>query len=159
MKNGQPEVLIAHMGAPWWAKKEVGAWSIPKGEIEEDEEPLEAAKREFQEELGLTLPEGDFLELGHIDQNNNKSVTAWAIEGDMDIAYIRSNTFKAEWPPRSGKIQEFPEIDRAGWFNLQEAAAKLVPGQQGLLENLANLLHIPFGAEEIPEAPQQGSLF
>jgi predicted NUDIX family NTP pyrophosphohydrolase len=159
LKNGEPQVLIAHMGAPWWAKKDKGAWTVPKGELQEGEEPLEAAKREFQEELGLPLPDGELIELGQIKQNNNKTVTAWAVEADLDASSISSNTFTVEWPPKGGKMQEFPEIDRAAWFTLSEAAAKLVPGQGGLLENLANALHIPFGAEEIPEPPQQGSLF
>jgi predicted NUDIX family NTP pyrophosphohydrolase len=158
LKDGQPEVLMAHMGAPWWAKKDVGAWTIPKGLVEENEEPLEAAKREFQEEIGLQVPEGEFVELGSIEQNNNKTVTAWAIEADMDVSDVKSNTFKAEWPPRSGKTQEFPEIDRASWMSLAEAAQKSVRGQAGLFEKLANILHVPFGPEETPDTPQQGSL-
>jgi predicted NUDIX family NTP pyrophosphohydrolase len=159
MQNGLPQVLMAHMGAPWWAKKDIGAWTIPKGEIEEGEDPLQTARREFTEELGLQPPENEYVPLGSIEQNNNKTVTAWAAEGDFDISQIQSNTFKAEWPPRSGKIQEFPEVDRAAWLGLAEAGQKSVRGQAELFERLANLLHVPFGAEEIPEAPQQGSLF
>jgi predicted NUDIX family NTP pyrophosphohydrolase len=159
LKNGQPEVLLAHMGAPWWAKKDVGAWTVPKGEVEEGEEPLQTAKREFTEELGIQTPEGEFTELGTIEQNNNKNVQAWAIEADPDISAINSNTFKAEWPPRSGKIHDFPEVDRVGWFRLTEAAQKSVSGQSGLFERLANILHVPFGSEEIPEPPAQSSLF
>ncbi|HVS78769.1 MAG TPA: NUDIX domain-containing protein [Candidatus Saccharimonadales bacterium] len=159
MKSGQPEVLMAHMGAPWWAKKDIGAWTIPKGGIDKGEEPLAAAKREFTEELGLPLPEGEYSELGDIEQHNNKTVTAWAVEADFDVKDIKSNTFKAEWPPKSGQQQEFPEIDRAAWMSLPEATQKAVPGQAALFEKLADILHIPFGSEEIPPASKQGSLF
>ena len=159
LKNGQPEVLLGHMGAPWWAKKDIGAWSIPKGVINEDEQPIEAARREFTEELGLAVPDGDLIDLGDIEQNNNKTVSAWAIEADIDASSIKSNSFKTEWPPRSGKIQEFPEIDRADWFSLPIAAQKSVSGQAELFARLANELHFPFGSEEIPAAPEQGSLF
>jgi predicted NUDIX family NTP pyrophosphohydrolase len=159
LKDGMPQVLMAHMGSPWWAKKDIGAWTIPKGEIEEGEEPLQTAKREFTEELGLQVPEGEFMELEPIEQNNNKTVQAWAVEAEPDISDIKSNTFKAEWPPRSGLTQEFPEIDRAAWLTLAEAAQKSVKGQAGLFEQLANRLHVPFGAEDIPKPPQQGSLF
>jgi predicted NUDIX family NTP pyrophosphohydrolase len=159
LRNGQPEVLMAHMGAPWWVKKDVGAWTIPKGLINEGEEPLEAAKREFQEELGLQIPEGEFVELGDIDQHNNKTVTAWAIEADFDVSNIKSNTFKAEWPPKSGRTQEFPEIDRADWLTLTVAGQKAVRGQAELFARLANYLHMPLGSEEIPHQPSQGSLF
>lgn len=158
-KNGEPEVLLAHMGAPWWAKKDIGAWTIPKGEVEESEDPFQTAKREFGEELGLPLPDGQFIELGSIEQNNNKTVTAWAVAADMDVSEIKSNTFKAEWPPKSGKTQEFPEIDKAAWFSLAKAAQKSVKGQAELFERLANILHVPFGSEEIPKPPAQGSLF
>jgi len=157
--GGQPEVLLAHMGAPWWANKHIGAWSVPKGLVEEGEEPFETAKREFTEELGLQVPEGDFIVLGDIQQQNNKKVTAWAIEDDINADKINSNTFKAEWPPRSGKVQEFPEIDKAGWFSLAEAAKITIKGQAELFERLANALHVPFGSEEIPGPPQQPSLF
>src|SRR5260221_649507 len=112
IKDSGPEVLIAHMGSPWWAKKDIGAWSIPKGLIEDGEQPLDAAKREFNEELGLSPPEGEYIELGIIEQHNNKDVVAFAIEAYLDASNIKSNTFKAEWPPKSGKEQEFPEIDR-----------------------------------------------
>ena len=151
--------MIAHMGSPWWAKKDIGAWSIPKGLIEPGEEPIEAAKREFSEELGMPVPDGEYLELGSIEQNNNKTVTAWAVEADMDANHIHSNNLKMEWPPRSGKTQEFPEIDRAAWLSLAEASQKTVKGQAELFERLANKLNVPFGSEEIPPAPKQGSLF
>jgi predicted NUDIX family NTP pyrophosphohydrolase len=157
--RGQPEVLMAHMGAPWWAQNDIGAWTIPKGLVEAGEEPLDAAKREFSEELGLQVPEGDFIELGDIEQSNNKTVSAWAIAADPDISNIKSNTFKTEWPPKSGKTAEFPEIDRAAWLDLPAAAQKAVRGQAELFERLANILHVPFGSEEIPEPPALGSLF
>jgi predicted NUDIX family NTP pyrophosphohydrolase len=159
LNDGQPQVLMAHMGTPWWAKKDDGAWSIPKGLIEEGEEPLDAARREFGEELGLPVPDGDLIELGDIKQHNNKIVSAWAIESDMDVSEISSNTTKIEWPPRSGKLQEFPEIDRAAYMSLAEAAKKCINGQAELFERLANELHVPFGPEEIPKPPAQGSLF
>lgn len=159
LRNGQPEVLVAHMGAPWWAKKDIGAWTIPKGGIEENETPLNAAKREFTEELGLPIPDGEYVDLGEVEQHNRKAVQAWAVEADPDISDIKSNTFKTEWPPRSGKTQEFPEIDRAAWMSLAEAAQKCVRGQAQLFERLANQLKVPFGAETIPPPPKQGSLF
>jgi len=147
------------MGAPWWAKKDVGAWSIPKGLIEEGEDPFITAQREFGEELGLAVPQGEFIELGEIEQHNRKTVSAWAIEADIDASVVNSNTFKAEWPPRSGRLQEFPEIDRAAWFSLAEASQKAVRGQAQLFERLANHLHVPFGPEGANAQPQQGSLF
>lgn len=156
IKDGRPEVLLAHMGTPWWAKKDIGAWTIPKGLIEESEDPLSAAKREFGEELSLPLPEGELIELGSIEQHNNKTVTAWAAEGDPDISNIKSNTTTIEWPPRSGRQQEFPEIDRAAWFGLAEAAQKTVRGQAELFRRLAEKLGLPF---EDQEPPEQGSLF
>jgi len=156
IKDGRPEVLLAHMGTPWWAKKDIGAWTIPKGLVEENEEPFKAAKREFQEELSLPLPKGEFVELGDIEQHNRKIVSAWAIEADPDISRIESNTTTIEWPPRSGQKQEFPEIDRAAWFGLAEASQKAVRGQAELFKRLAEKLGVPF---ESPEPPQQGSLF
>jgi predicted NUDIX family NTP pyrophosphohydrolase len=156
IKDGRPQVLLAHMGSPWWAKKDVGAWTIPKGEVEAGEEPLDTAKREFGEELGLPVPDGDFMELGDIEQHNRKTVSAWAIEADPDVANIKSNTVKIEWPPRSGKEQDFPEIDRADWFGLAEAGQKTVRGQAELFERLAAKLDVPFKPEE---RPAQGSLF
>jgi predicted NUDIX family NTP pyrophosphohydrolase len=158
-KDGRPEVLIAHMGGPFHANKDQGHWSIPKGEFDEGEDPKEAAAREFSEELGKTVPGGDWQDLGSTTYKNGKEVFVWAVEGDLDASDIKSNTFKLEWPPRSGKVQEFPEIDRAGWFGLPEAAAKLIPGQVAFLERLANLLHVSFGAEQTPGPPSQPSLF
>jgi predicted NUDIX family NTP pyrophosphohydrolase len=152
----QPEVLLAHMGSPWWAKKDTGAWTIPKGEVEIDELPLETARREFVEELGLPVPKGEFIELGDIDQHNNKIVSAWAVEAVPEISQIKSNTFEVEWPPRSGQKQEFPEIDRAAWFDLATAGQKAVRGQAELFERLAQKLGVEFKPELEPE---QGSLF
>lgn len=159
-KDGQPEVFIVHNGGPYWAKKDDGVWSLPKGEIEEGDEPLATAKREFLEETGLPLPEGDIFELGKITYpKGDKEVIAWAVEGDFDASQLKSNTFEMEWPPRSGKIQEFPEIDRGGWFTLQAAAGKLFPPNLPFLERLASHLHVPFGSEQIPHESEQGSLF
>jgi predicted NUDIX family NTP pyrophosphohydrolase len=149
------EVLLGHMGSPWWVKKDIGAWSIPKGLIEEGEDPLDTAKREFSEELGLEIPDAELIQLGSIEQPNNKTVSAWAVEGDMDVGEIQSNTLKVEWPPRSGQMQDFPEIDKAGWFSLPDAAQKAVQGQSQLFERLAEHLGVKFESQ----ASQQGSLF
>jgi predicted NUDIX family NTP pyrophosphohydrolase len=159
LKNGTPEVLLAHMGGPFHAKKDAGHWSIPKGEFDEGEDPRATAVREFGEELGKAVPEGEWQDLGSVTYKNGKEVFAWSLEGDLDAADITSNTFKLEWPPRSGQIQEFPEIDRAGWFGLPQAAIKLIPDQAIFIERLANFLHVPYGPEEIPDAPSQASLF
>ena len=154
-KGEQIEVLIAHMGGPWFAKKDAGAWSVPKGEYS-DEDPKDVARREFHEELGLEAPEAKWLELGTIEQKNNKTVIAWAVEGDLDVSHISSNTFKTEWPSRSGVIQEFPEIDRASWFTLSEAAKRLIPAQIELLDRLADKLGVDMATP--PEPPSQSSL-
>src|ERR687885_3033895 len=122
------EVLIAHMGGPFWARKDAGAWSIPKGEYT-DEEPLDAAVREFAEELGSPPPEGPVIPLGTVRQSGGKTVTTFAVEGDFDLAVFRSNTFELEWPRGSGRIQEFPEVDRAEWVTVEVAREKLVKGQ------------------------------
>src|SRR5262252_3749819 len=114
-REGGLEVFLVHPGGPFWAKKDLGAWSIPKGEYDEGEEPLAAARREFEEETGIQ-PEGHFVPLKTIKQPGGKTVLAWAFEGDADVAAIKSNTFSMEWPPHSGKQQDFPEVDRAGWF-------------------------------------------
>ena len=131
------EVLLVHPGGPFWAKRDDGAWSIPKGEYEDGEEPLAAALREFEEELGSALEHlGELVELGEVRQKNRKLVTAWAAEGDLDAAAIRSNTFEMEWPPRSGRTQAFPEIDRAEWFTLARAREKLIEAQVAFLDRL-----------------------
>jgi predicted NUDIX family NTP pyrophosphohydrolase len=131
------EVLIAHMGGPFWARKDAGAWSIPKGEYTDDEEPLAAARREFAEEMGSPPPAGDVVPLGTVRQSGGKSVTTFAVEGDFDLDGFRSNTFELEWPRGSGRIQEFPEVDRAAWFSLSEARERLNPAQTAFLDRLA----------------------
>jgi predicted NUDIX family NTP pyrophosphohydrolase len=134
------EVLLVHPGGPLWARRDAGAWSVPKGEYADDEDPLTAARREFAEELGTPAPDGDALELGEIRQKSGKRVRAWAVAGDLDAEQARSNTFSMQWPPKSGRMQEFPEVDRAQWFGLDEAREKLNPAQVPLLERLAHIL-------------------
>ncbi|AXB48293.1 NUDIX domain-containing protein [Amycolatopsis albispora] len=133
------EVLLGHMGGPFWARKDEAAWSVPKGEHEPDEAPLAAARREFEEELGLPVPEGEHVELGEVRQSG-KVVTVFAIEADLDPSLAVPGTFELEWPPRSGKMQEFPEMDRFEWFGLAEAERKLVKGQRPFLGRLAERL-------------------
>jgi predicted NUDIX family NTP pyrophosphohydrolase len=130
------EVLLVHPGGPFWARKDAGAWSIPKGEYEDDEDPLACALREFEEETGTRLEGDEVVELGSVRQRGGKQVTAWAVAGDLDAATVRSNTFAMEWPPRSGREAEFPEIDRAEWFDLAVAREKLVPAQAELIDRL-----------------------
>lgn len=129
------EVLLVHPGGPLWAKKDEGAWSIPKGEIETGEDPLTAACREFEEELGSPVS-GDFIELTPIRQASGKMVYAWAVEGDFDPATLTGGLFSMEWPPRSGRQQQFPEVDRAEWFTMEHARRKINKGQTPLLEQL-----------------------
>ena len=129
------EVFLVHPGGPFWAKKDARAWSIPKGEFEAGEDPLEAAKREFKEETGFAV-EGNFIELTPVKQPGGKVVYAWAVMGDCEADSIKSNTFSLEWPPRSGKRKEFPEVDRAGWFTPEVAREKILKGQLVLLEEL-----------------------
>jgi predicted NUDIX family NTP pyrophosphohydrolase len=130
------EVFLVHPGGPFWAKRDLGSWSVPKGEIGGDEDLLEAAKREFREETGTAI-EGEFIELAPLRQPSGKIVHVWAVEGEIDATSITSNTFSIEWPPRSGESRAFPEVDRAGWFTLAEARDKLLPGQRALLDQLA----------------------
>jgi predicted NUDIX family NTP pyrophosphohydrolase len=131
------EVLLVHPGGPFWAKRDDGAWSIPKGEYGDGEDPRAAARREFAEELGSPLPDdAPLVELGEIRQRNGKLVVAWAAEGDLDATAARSNTFEMEWPPRSGRRQQFPEIDRAEWFPFARAREKLIPAQVAFLDRL-----------------------
>ena len=137
--NKNPEVFLVHPGGPFWAKKDDGAWSIPKGEFDDDEDPLTAAKREFEEETGLKIS-GNFIELNPIKQKSGKIVYAWAIKGDIDPLKIISNEYEMEWPPRSGKMKNFPEIDKAAWFNLNEAKKKINEGQSGLIMEVENKL-------------------
>ncbi|PRY42252.1 NUDIX domain-containing protein [Umezawaea tangerina] len=137
-ENGT-EVLLGHMGGPFWARKDDHAWSLVKGEHLDDEEPQDAARREFQEELGLPAPDGDLLELGEVKQSGGKVVTAWALRGDLDPADVVPGTFELEWPPKSGQLKEFPELDRVGWFDLETARTKIVKGQAAFLDRLAAL--------------------
>jgi len=129
------EVFLVHPGGPFWEKKDLRAWSIPKGEYSEDEPPLAAAKREFEEETGFAAA-GDFIELGELKQSGGKIVTAWAVEGDCDPTRLRSNTLMMEWPPRSGRKVEFPEVDRASWFSIDDARERMLIGQRSFLERL-----------------------
>jgi len=131
------EVLLVHPGGPFWAKKDAGAWSIPKGEYDDSEDARAAALREYEEEVGAPAPKGELVDLGEVRQRSGKVVSAWALEGDADADAIRSNNFTMEWPPRSGQTREFPEVDRAGWFGLDEAREKIVPAQAPLLDRLA----------------------
>ncbi len=135
--DGALEVLLVHPGGPFWAKKDLGAWSIPKGEYEDGEDALAAARREFAEELGSPAADGELVALGEVCQKSGKVVTAWALEGDIDADAVTSNTFTMEWPPRSGRTREFPEVDRAAWFGLDEARERILPAQAPLLDRLA----------------------
>jgi len=138
-REGRLEVLLVHPGGPFWKNRDEGAWTIPKGEYGDGEDALDAAKREFAEETGFPV-EGPFQELAPVRQASGKVVRAWAVEGDCDAAAIRSNTFSMEWPLRSGKTAEFPEVDRAAWFALDEARRRILPAQMPLLDELAHLV-------------------
>lgn len=129
-------MLLGHMGGPFWAHRDANAWSIPKGEYQQGEDPEAVARREFVEELGSPLPAGTLVDLGEVRQSGGKVVRAWAVEGDFDVTSAVSNTFTIEWPPRSGTMREFPEIDRAAWFDLPTAATKIVTAQRDLLDRL-----------------------
>ena len=133
--GGELQVFLAHPGGPFWARKDLGAWTIPKGEIGAGEDPLQAAKREFAEEIGVAV-DGPFLALAPVRQRSGKTILAWAVEGECDAAKLRSNVFSMEWPPKSGKQAEFPEVDRAEWFSLPAARTKLLPGQLPLLDEI-----------------------
>jgi predicted NUDIX family NTP pyrophosphohydrolase len=137
-RDGALQVLLAHMGGPYWARKDAGAWTIPKGELDDGEDPLAGARREFGEELGHAPPDGRVVELGEVRQRSGKRVVAFAVEGDFDPAQLRPGTFELEWPPRSGRRQAFPEVDRVAWFDLPTARANLVRGQIALLDRLAD---------------------
>jgi predicted NUDIX family NTP pyrophosphohydrolase len=136
-RAGVLEVLLVHPGGPFWQHKDDGAWSIPKGEFGPDEDPLAAARREFTEETGFPVA-GDPVPLAPLKQPSGKVIHAWAVAGDCDPALLRSNTFQMEWPPKSGTMREFPEIDRAAWCDLAVARRKIVPGQRGFLDQLEN---------------------
>lgn len=138
--TGDIEVLLVHPGGPFWAKRDLGAWTIPKGEYGAGEDPLEVARREFEEETGARAPEGHALPLGEVAQAAGKLVTAFAIKADLDVSAIRSNTFEMEWPPRSGLRASFPEIDRAAWFTPDEACRRINPAQAAFIRRLLELL-------------------
>ena len=133
------EVLLVHPGGPFWQKKDLGVWSIPKGEYSAGEDPFSAAQREFEEETGFKAA-GDFIPLGERRQSSGKIVTAWALEGDLDATRIRSNSFSLKWPPKSGTMREFPEVDRAEWFSISAAREKILQGQAGFLDQLVREL-------------------
>jgi predicted NUDIX family NTP pyrophosphohydrolase len=167
--TAEVEVLLVHPGGPFWAKKDEGSWSIPKGEFSEDEEPLAAAKREFEEEMGVP-PTGDFVQLEPLRQPSGKLVFAWALRADFDPSMLKSNMFSMEWPPKSGRQQEFPEVDRAAWFAVEAARLKILKGQAPFLDQLLGRLRTADGppvspctpvpsATTNPAKPQQQSLF
>lgn len=132
------QVLLAHPGGPLWTRKDYGSWTIPKGQFTEGELPLDAARREFEEEMG-TAPSGDFQPLGTLKQPSGKVIHAWAAEADFDVASVKSNLFSMEWPPKSGQMAEFPEVDRAAWFSIAEARHKILKGQQPFLDRLLEM--------------------
>jgi predicted NUDIX family NTP pyrophosphohydrolase len=138
-KNEKLEVMLVHAGGPFWARKDQASWSIPKGLFNETENALDAARREFNEETGLEV-DGSFIELGEVKQPSGKIVHAWALEKDLDVTKIESNCFTIEWPKNSGKIAEYPEVDRAGWFDLDDARKKILKGQVALLDRLVDLI-------------------
>lgn len=138
IRSGAREVFLVHPGGPYWKNKDDGAWSIPKGRYDAGEEPLAAAKREFEEETGIAV-DGSFVALGQFKQPSGKLITAFALEGDCDATSIRSNDFPMEWPPRSGRMQAFPEVDRAAWYSLEEARVKMAKGQRPILDAFTKL--------------------
>ena len=139
-EDGTVEVLVGHMGGPFWAHRDEAAWSVPKGEYGEDEDAERAARREFVEELGLPVPPGPLRALGELRQPSGKRLTLWALAGDLDVESVRPGTFSLEWPPRSGRTQEYPEIDRVAWLGVEEARPLLVKGQRLFLDRLLELL-------------------
>jgi predicted NUDIX family NTP pyrophosphohydrolase len=149
--EGVVQFLLAHPGGPFWSKKDEGSWTIPKGLYQEHETAIDAARRELQEEIGVTIT-GDLIEVGRFKQPSGKVISAWAAERDFDVAELRSNSFSLEWPPKSGRQMEFPEVDRAGWFSLTEAAAKITRGQLPILMRLATELGL-----DVPAAPKTSS--
>lgn len=147
------DVLLVHPGGPFWAKKDKGAWSVPKGEAEDGEDLLQTARREFEEETGQPAPEGYYIELGSFKRGSGKVVTAWAVEGKIDATSVRSNTLSIEWPPKSGKQLEIPEVDRAEWVSLSDAPEKMHTGQDIFIQRLAAKLGV-----ELREPPEQQAL-
>lgn len=148
--HGQLQVLLVHPGGPFWRSRDLGSWSIPKGEYEPPEDPLTAAIREFEEETG-TAPSGEFVALTPLRQPSTKTISAWALQGDLDPSSLRSNTFTAEWPPRSGKTQEFPEVDRAEWFDIGDAENRILKGQLPFLHELVRILGPDASASPFPK--------
>jgi predicted NUDIX family NTP pyrophosphohydrolase len=145
-------VLLGHMGGPLWAGKDEAAWSIPKGLVEDGEDAAAAAHREFTEELGLPVPDGELLPLGDL-RASGKLLTIWALEADLDVTAVVPGTFNLEWPPRSGQVRQYPEVDRTEWFDLEVAAVKLVKGQRPYLDRLRSLLGEPVKNRQAPDAP------
>jgi len=139
-RDGKLEVLLVHPGGPFWQKRDDGVWSIPKGELAENQAGIDVARREFQEELGVPAPVGNLTALGAVRQAGGKTVHAWAVPGDVDVTRTTSNTFEIEWPPRSGRMQWFPEVDRAAWFDVDAARRKLLPPQRVFIDRLEGLL-------------------
>jgi len=154
-RNGAVEVFLAHPGGPFWARKNLGAWTIPKGEYEPDEEPLAAARREFAEETGFAI-DGEFLDLGTVTQNSGKIVSAWAIEGDCDPARLVSNFCQVEWPPRSRRMIDIPEVDRGAWFSLDEAYERIFTAQRRFLDALSRKLREPTGTQAARDEARRG---
>ena len=152
--KGNLTVLLVHPGGPFWARKDAGAWSVPKGEFSDDEAPEAAARREFGEELGMPLPSGTLMELGDVRMSSGKIIYAWALEGDLDMSAIKSNTFTMEWPPKSGQQQTFPEADKAAWFDMTSAQTKINTAQSTFLHRLAEKLQVA-----VIQLPTQASLF
>jgi predicted NUDIX family NTP pyrophosphohydrolase len=159
-RNGNVEIFLVHPGGPFWAKKDAGAWSLPKGEFEEGEDQLEAAKREFAEETGFAI-DGEFSPLTPLKQPSGKVIHAWAVEADCDPSKVRSNLFSMEWPPKSGQMREFPEVDRAAWFDIPEARRRIIEGQAGFIDQIANSLGVTsdHNTRGTKPATPQGSLF
>lgn len=149
-RNEKLEVILVHSGGPIWAKKDMGTWSIPKGLPEKNENFLDTAKREFKEETGFEV-DGDFIDLGEIDQPGRKTIHIWALEKDLDATNIVSNTFKFEWPRKSGKIQDYPEVDKAGWFDVALARRKIRKGQRGFIDRLIKTLDSQHKGKPFPE--------
>ena len=150
-RHGELEIFLVHPGGPFWARKDLGAWSLPKGEFDNDENPLQAAKREFTEETGFPI-DGEFRQLEPLKQRGGKVVHAWAVEADCDASQIRSNLFSMEWPPKSGRMRKFPEVDRAKWFNIPEARKRILAGQSGVIDQLVSAL---CDAERMSKADQE----